>query len=471
MNELRYRWNTLCLYDYRGVEEHLSVMAAQGWRLEKAGNTLWKYRRAQPAQVRYAVTYSDSASQFNPGPTEGQESLAELCAAAGWTKVSDWLQAQIFVTEDPAAVPLETDEALRLENIHRSMGKNFLPANIVILILGLFMTYSSLGTLFVRPLRVFESNARLFSGVLFLLVALLEIYTLFHYYGWRRKSRRAIADGGPCAPIRTRAYQCLNRAALVLVGVCVALYLLAELLKGEPGLALFYAVYIPLFVLLVALVRLTTVLMRKLKAPKWVNMAATLAVDVVLAFALIGGLAFCAIRFGWFFGGGGETYTYQNMKFDAHPREDLPLTLTDLTGEPYRHDRRERRAEGSFFLPEQSCREYAFQNTEGEDGWPGSLQLSYTIYEPRAQWLYDALMEDLLAEDDDPAIPEFSKAYRWEDPAPWGAEAVYRQYWRDGSPTDSWLLCFPGRVVGLSLDWEPAAPEKALIAARLGLGA
>ena len=42
MKDLKYRWNTLCLYDYRGVEEHLSAMAAKGWRLEKAGNTLWK---------------------------------------------------------------------------------------------------------------------------------------------------------------------------------------------------------------------------------------------------------------------------------------------------------------------------------------------------------------------------------------------------------------------------------------------
>ena len=78
MKDVKYCRSTLCLYDYRGVEEHLSAMAAQGWRLEKAGNSRWKYRRAEPAQVRYAVTYNAGASQFNPGPTEGQESLEEL---------------------------------------------------------------------------------------------------------------------------------------------------------------------------------------------------------------------------------------------------------------------------------------------------------------------------------------------------------------------------------------------------------
>ena len=83
MKHTSYRWNTYCLYDYRGVEEHLSAMTAKGWRLERAGNNLWKYRRAQPAEVLYAVTYSAGASQFNPGPTQGQQSLEELCACAG----------------------------------------------------------------------------------------------------------------------------------------------------------------------------------------------------------------------------------------------------------------------------------------------------------------------------------------------------------------------------------------------------
>lgn len=471
MKDVKYRWNSLCIYDYRGVEEHLSAMAARGWRLEKAGNTLWKYRRAKPGEVRYAVTYSAGASQFNPEPTEGQESLAELCAAAGWEKVCDWFQAQIFSTEDPNAVPLETDEAVRLQNIHRSMGKNFLAANLILLVLGLVMSFSFLGTLFVKPLRVLESSASLCSGPLFVLVTLLEIYTLCHYYGWRRRSRRSIEEGGPCAPINTRAYQRLNRAGLVLVDLFVALWLLAELLNGGRGYAVFLAAYLALFAVVVALIRGTTVLLRRQKVSKRWNIAGTLAADVVLSFAMIAGLVWAGIRFDWFTGGSGETYTYQNIQFDVHPREDLPLTLTDLTGETYRHDRREKRTEGSFFVPKQSYREYAFNNTEEdvEDIWPGSLRLSYTVYEPRAQWLRDALAEDLLADDDDPDIPEFSKAYRQEDPAPWGAEAVYRQYYRqEGEPTNDWLLIWPGRVVELSLDWEPAESQKALIAARLG---
>lgn len=471
MKDVKYQWNTLCLYDYRGVEERLSAMAAKGWRLEKAGNTFWKYRRADPAKVRYAVTYSAGASQFNPGPTEGQQSLEELCAAAGWEKVCGWFQMQIFSTEDPAAVPLETDEAVRLENIHRSMRKNFLPTNVVLLAIGLFMSVSFLGTLFVNPLHILERNASLLTGPLFLLVTALEVYTLCHYYGWRRKSLRSTGAGGPCAPIRTKIYQRLNRAGLVLVGVFLVLYLLMELASGGRNYGLFSVVYLALFSVVTALVRGTTALLRKRRVSKGWNIAGTLTVDVVLAFAMVGGLTWAAIHFNWFTGGSGETYTYRHLEFDVHPREDVPLTLSDLTGESYRHISRDWRFAGSFFVPKRSYREYALRNTEqeAEDAWLGSSHLSYTIYEPKGQGLSDALVEDLLAEEEHSGVPEFDRVYQAEDPAPWGAEAAYRQCYRlDGNAAGSWLLCWSGRVVGLSMDWEPTDAQKALVAARLG---
>lgn len=106
MSERKRRFENFALYDYQGVEAHLSRMAAKGWRLEKAGNSLWTYRQAEPAEVRYAVTYSHRVSQFDPVPTEEQEVLEDLCEAAGWSFVCDWNQMQIFASEDPNPVPL-----------------------------------------------------------------------------------------------------------------------------------------------------------------------------------------------------------------------------------------------------------------------------------------------------------------------------------------------------------------------------
>lgn len=470
MRDTKYRFEALCIYDYRGVEEHLSAMAVQGWRLEKAGNSFWKYRRSEPGKVRYAVTYSATASQFNPGPTEDQRSLAELCEAAGWTKVCDWFQMQIFSTEDENAVPLETDEALRLENIHRSMRKNFLPGNIVLLVISLAMSVSFLGTLFTNPLHILQRNASLFTGPLFVLVALLEIYTLCHYFLWRRRSRQSIEDGGSCAPINTKAYRRLNRAGLVLVGVFIALYLVMEFASGGRGYALFLLVYLALFLAIIALVRGTTALLRRSGVSKGWNIAGTLLADAALVSALVGGMVWGGVHFGWFSGGSGETYTYQHLEFDVHPREDVPLTFSDLTGEDYRHVSRNWRSEGSFFVPQWSYREYVLKNaeTEEKDAWPGSVWLSYTIYEPRTRWLCDALLEDQLEDDTVKfqGFTMFTRRYEPEDPAPWGAEAAYRRYY-DGAPQDTWLLVWPGRIVSVGLDWTPTDREKTVIRERL----
>lgn len=464
MRDTKYRWNNFCLYDYRGVEEHLSAMAAQGWRLEKAGPTFWKYRRAEPANLRYAVTYSAGASWFNPGPTEEQQSLAELCAAAGWEKVCDWFQMQIFVTGDPAAVPLETDEALRLQNIHRSMKKNFIPTNLAALLLILFVARDFFRALVTGDLYgMVRSNAVLFAAAISVPAVCLQIYLLSGYYLWRRRSRRAVEDGGPCLPAG-RGYRRANLAMWGLITLSVAAYILSELSGGGRGRVLYFVLYMSLFYLLIFLVRRTTALMRRLNVSKGVNMAATLAVDVVLAFALIGGLTCTAIHFGWFSGGtgSGETYAYQGQDWDVSPRQDFPLTLAELTGERYDHVSRELSSQGSLFVSERRYWETALLG-EG----PKTLGLSYTLYETNYPSLQESMLKDLLK--DDPikfrGMTLTTRRYLPEDPAPWNAEAAYRLYYEE-DPADTWLLVWPGRVAEIRFE-SPCTEAQMSAAARL----
>lgn len=466
MMRVKYRLNTYCLYDYRGVEERLSAMAAKGWRLERAGNTFWRYRRAEPAKVRYAVTYSDSASQFNPDPTEGQRSLAELCAAAGWEKVCDWFQGQIFSTEDPNAVALETDEALRLQNIHRSMKKNFLPGNLVMLLLFLFLARDFLWALLTGDLYgMVESNSSLFVGAVTLPAVCFQLYILSGYFLWRRRSLRSVEDGGACLP----AGRGCRRANLImwsLLAAAVLVYLLAELSGGNRGTALLFLAYMVLIHLLGLLVQGTTALLRRRKVSKGVNIALTLVVDVALAFALIGGLTYAIFHLGWFsiVTGSGETYEYRDQEWDVSPRQDFPLTLAGLTGEEYRHVRREVSNQGSLFVSERSYRETALFH----DG-PKVCGMSYTIYQTRFSNVRASLLEDLL--EDDPlkfrGMTLVTFRYVPEDPAPWGAEAAYRRY-HDEDPGTSWLLVWPDRVVEISPDEELTEAQRALVTARLG---
>ena len=455
MKTHKYRLENLVIYDYRGVEEHLSQMAAKGWELEKAGSSLWKYRRIEPAQIRYAVTYSPDASRFNPGPTVGQQSLEELCAAAGWKKICDWNQMQIFSSWEEHPMPLETDEGLRLENIHRAMKKSPLRGNLVLLLLALFWGVSIWGTLFTAPFKVLSSNGKLFSGSMWTFLVLLELYTFAHYFLWRQRSLRAIADGGGCVPLG-RGYQIVNKLSWAVLTLLLAGFLLAELVLGNRGSILYLSMYMSLFFVVVFLVRKTTELLQNRKVSKGANIAGTLVVDVVLCFALIGGLAYASIHFGWFSKDSGEIYVYQNRDWDVHPPEGAPLTLSGLTGESYAHIRREWVREGSLLLPCRSFWEQALP--EGSDETEG---IAYTIWDTKNPWLYRSIVDNFRAK----STVIFGTYWmgRPEDPADWGVEAVYRRYFSGSegeSPESAFLLCQPGRIVRLDLYWEPGTAER-----------
>ena len=196
----KYRIESFALYDYQGVERHLEKMEARGWRLERTG-TLWKYRRVEPRQVHYAVTYVPEASDFNPAPTKGQEELRELCAAAGWEKVGDWFQMQIFRSEQPDPQPLETEDAVRLAVLRRAGRKNFVPSGILLVALALLMMVMQISTLLGDPVRTLSQTSRMLPILLWLLVGLSVAGNLLDYALWLRRSERSVAQGGPASRV------------------------------------------------------------------------------------------------------------------------------------------------------------------------------------------------------------------------------------------------------------------------------
>ena len=72
----RDRKRTLNWYqinDSEAIARHLEWMAERGWLLEKAGSTLWTYRRGEPGPVKYAAACFPEASIFDAAPTPDQE--------------------------------------------------------------------------------------------------------------------------------------------------------------------------------------------------------------------------------------------------------------------------------------------------------------------------------------------------------------------------------------------------------------
>lgn len=459
MRNVKYRLETFTLYDYRGVERHLEAMEARGWRLEKTG-TVWKYRRTEPKKVHYAVTYVPEASEFNPAPTPGQENLAELCAAAGWEKVTDWFQMQIFRSEQPDPMPLETEESVRLEVLQRAVRKNFLPSSLLLTVLGVMMLVQQIWSFRQDPIGTLSQTSRLFPVLLWLLVIFSAGGNLADYALWLRRSKKSVAQGGPCAP--GGGYRILAKISWAVLGVLLVGYVASILGESQPRMLAFMGGYLLLMLLLIALVRGTQKGLRRAGASKHLNMGLTLAVDVVGAVVLTGGLIAVGLwgvfRQGWFQRTPVDTYDTGNYVFDIY-HDPLPLTIEDLTGETYSGYSYERTEDASFLLGHLEGRQWHIPDgTEARE-------LDYEILDVKAGFLYDWCLEQYLEEYADDQ--EFwRREYRPEDPAPWGAEAAYRLWW-DGEAYHQWILCFDGCIVKLDPDWTLTAEQMALAGERL----
>ena len=84
MKDRKYELNRFSIYDSTAVQRHLEEMAAKGWMLDRVTGLGWVYRRIEPKKLHFSVTYYPKASDFDPGPTEGQQVYHAFSAHAGW---------------------------------------------------------------------------------------------------------------------------------------------------------------------------------------------------------------------------------------------------------------------------------------------------------------------------------------------------------------------------------------------------
>ncbi len=439
MRTTRYRRETMQLYDFRGVEEHLADMAADGWRLEKAGRYFWKYRRAEPKTVRYAVTYSLDASEFNPGPTDGQEVLQDLCSAAGWQKVSDWNQMQIFSTEEENPVPLETDEALRVKIIDQVMWKAQLPLLALSMVIGGFMCLGPIMELIGNPVRYFESWTNSVILVSWLLILFFYGSNALLYRRWHRKSLESIACGGPCAA--AGPYRALGRVFSVLMLFNLAYMLTQVMRSGTSAITVVFTLaYMVVYVLVVAVLEQARRFMRKRQVSRGKN---------IVGVSVLGIFLFCVLNFLLIFGLMGSLRTSREAE-----EVPFPLTLEDLTGVPYEDVQLDHisLSPGSSLMTRTAY--YVSGARTTPDGETIQETLRYEIIDVKTEWLYQKTLEDRLEDKEYSTMGTMT----WEpsDAAPWGAEQVYRLHYSHGK-SNSYLLCFPGRLVELNFT-KPHAP-------------
>ena len=434
MRETKRQMSLYSFYDHTGIEKHLARMAERGWLLCGLGQFLWHYRRIEPRRITFSVCYFPQATIYDPRPSEGQEEFYDLCAHAGWTLAGSSGQLQVFYHEGEDPTPIDTDPALEVEAIHQSAKKTVLPANflllgVAVLNLGLF-----LWRFWDNPVLTLASGGTLLALVAYTLILVNCTVELCSYFRWRGRARRA-AERGEFLPTRSRVW--LQRLLLAILLPAGAWCLAGMFQDGLGGLA---AVSMLGVIGIIAAVLGVRKLLKGAGVSAKANLRGTLAACVVLSILFAAAIPWLVVR---------------GLNSRPNPRaEELPLSVTDLVEMDPDHYSRWQFRISSPLLALLQVSDYP--RIYGE--MTHSLRYDVTVVKVPA--LYGLCRDHYLGGD---------SRYTPVDPAPWGAQEAYR-YVLNGQTLEHYVLCYPHRVVEITLDWTPTAEQMAVIGEKLGRG-
>ncbi|MBD5162812.1 MAG: DUF2812 domain-containing protein [Oscillibacter sp.] len=434
--------------DTEAIARNLEKMARKGWLLEAVDNWRYTYRRAGPTEVRYTVTFFPDASIYDPGPTEGQETYIDYCRAAGWELAAAYGPIQYFRSARPDPVPIETDEAVKLAAIRRTMRKTFVLSHAILLLLPAVNLPLWWNQFRLDPLDFLCSNFKLALFVLMAGITIFVIGMLLDYLIWVLCSRYSVARGGSCARPHTRFRLGFNAAMLAVCAAVLVVFFLD--LAGMRTALIFYLVVYGGVMLLARRV------LRKLKGS---GVSRSGIRGLFIAFALAAGLAvgigtpFLFIRLadaGIIHMGREPAETYTCVKGDWSftrdvYRDELPVTLEDLGFAVTPEDHCSYRAELAR-SPLAAHGEYTQEALNPGSGLP---RLYYQTYETGWSWMLERCWEALTEREDSDPWP-----LQALDPAPWGAEEAYRE-----EDLTSCFLLYPDRIVAFRLVGD-AAPRQ-----------
>lgn len=453
MKDVKYRLEIFSFYDHTGIVQHLEKMALKGWLFIGRNALCWKYRRMEPRQVHFAVTYFPGASEFDPEPSEEQQIFKEFCEKEGWQYISSVAQMQIFMNEQEEPVPIETDALLQVENMHQAMKKNFLVGQYLLLGVGVLQMALFLYRMLSDPIGLFSSNANLFSVSCWLVVLLVCAVELISYYRWRSGALKAAEVDRSI--LATRGNQKIQWILLIFVLAVFIGYLLPLLGSWE---SIVVGISLACVTVLMVLVHLIKYILKKLRASAVVNRTVTIASCFVLSFVIMGSMMHVFLRMamnGVFDREPVETYEYNGWTWDVY-MDELPLTLEDMMDdidrEKYSY---QRRTEESLLMAK-------FEGSQrGKMTEPGLPDLKYEIIKIKTPILYKMCLNQLIRKYSDPDTMPPGAGYSLLEleAQNWNAEKIYQRY-SDGIPMDWYIICMDDKIIDLVCYWENVTDDQ-----------
>lgn len=449
MRNRKYRIETLSFYDHSGIEAHLARMAGKGWMIQSISNGFWTYRRTEPRALHFAVTYFPKASEFDPGPSQAQQTLIDFCTETGWTLACTWFQMQVFFHEGEDPTPIHTEPALEVEAIHQACRANYLRSYAVLFAVSLVFSLLFLSSLISDMLRMLASPMDLMTGTVFLLLFLFSLTELAAYYGWRRKAKKAAEQGMFLDTPSTAGFQ---RVLLVILCLCLAYWLASALLVGD---AVMVWTLLAVLLCMAAAAFLSGAVKRRLKrrrAPSGVNRTLTATTSFLAAFVLIGAVIAAGVRL------------FAGMEPEELPLhvQDPPLRVCDLAESGYNDYLTTASADESLLL---TRLEFQQRHGLGDQASPEIPELNYELYGVKIPSIYGFCKEQLKRQI---VLSAYWKGTMVpQAAAPWGANEAYRLVMDDGTQANVFLLCYGDRLARVEFSWEPDGRQMGLVGDRL----
>lgn len=445
-------------YDRTGIEAYLEEKAEKGWMLEKISPWGWKFRRMEPKKLHFAVTYFPKASVFDPELTEGQRTMEEFCAYAGWKLVDANGPMQIYCNEAENPRPIETDPVTELAAIHASARKSYLPSYIMLLVVALLNIGLQIGNLISSPLDYLCQNSTVFNWICQLCLLTMCSQEVFGYFLWYRKARRVAEETGDFVETKGHRKFQLFLLSVVIVAFGWLIMSLKGYMAKVMGITMIsiFSVY--------GLVLGMQYFLKRMKASREMNRGITIGMAIVLpiimSIVLVNSIME-DVETDWDRKREeAEAYDVNGLTFYAY-HDELPLYVEDLTETDYDRYSTSFSENSSVLLSIQTGKQ---DSRVGEQ----APEIRYEIYDVHLPILYDMCLDALLREyegwySEDIYGNLYQDEYFATDATAWRAERAYQlnshaeAYYR-------YLLCYDNRLVTVYLNWEPDVGQMAAIA-------
>ena len=450
MNDTKKILCHFSFYDQVRIQEKLEEMAELGWMVHQPGNFTWTFKRMEPKNLKFAITYFPGASEFDPGPTDEELTKLDFCAQDGWKLALKWGVMQIFYNEDENAIPIETEPVAQVENVKKSMRKNVLFPHLLETLLIAWYMFLQVGMFRRDPVEYLSSPLKAYQIPMWICLLLACLYEVGFYFHWTRKAKKSAEEDGVFLPIKTHI-----RASYILLAFSTLLILFA--FGSAKKYLIFGLCWSGIMFLIACSVNVIKKKLKKKGVSRRTNMIVSLGSVFLLTIFALCILASVIIGSSSIRLSGSEkaigTYDYNGITWDIYD-DPLPLNVEDLM-ELDANWSKERDHQETGIVAHTEYVQRALLSEPRE-----VPNLSYTIIDIKVPFLRDYIRQAVLNSRQDEVYDDyvFTDHYEPIEPSTWGADEAYQLHW-SGSIMNTYLLFWDNRIVEIKFYWEPTEDQ------------